>query len=855
VGWTYSITDSALDFLAAGQKLTVTYTVTIDDGHGGTVSKLVTVTITGTNDAPAIVADSTTATGSLTENAQGTYDTTSGTIAFQDVDLNDSHTVTKDAASFAWSGGTLSAAQQTALASASTLTFVKSDSTGTGAGSVDWTYKVTDSAITFLAVGETLTVTYTVTVDDGHGGTASQLVTVTITGTNDAPTIVTSSTTATGSLTENAQGTSETVSGTIAFRDVDLSDSHTVSKSDASFTWSAGALTAAQLAALAATSTLSLAASDSTGTGAGSVGWTYSISDSALDFLAVGQKLTVAYTVSVDDGHGGTVSKPVTVTITGTNDAPTIVADSTTATGSLTENAQGASETTSGTIAFQDVDLSDHHTVSNSNASFVWSGGTLNDTQQASLTAASTFTLVKTDSTGTGAGSLGWTYKVNDSAINFLGSGDTLTVNYTVSIDDGHGGTASQLVTVTITGTDVQDVWQSASSGNWDSAANWNHGVPNSNLDAVISAEGTYTVSINNTDAAHSLTVDNPHTTIAIGNNETLNITDALTVDAGILSLTDSTIQAGHWTIQAGSIDLENGSSLKGFGTVSGPIANSGLIQASSNHLLYIAGDITGTGSIQVLNHSTLELGGSVASTQTLTFAVGNGSEGDLILDHALTQPFSAVISGLGDNDNIDLKDLTFTSGHMTATTSYADGNTTLVVSNTCTNQSVTLKLAGDYTHSGWDFDQDSSGTGTIFHDPPAADAGAADVAAAGIRRFGFHGDCGARAAGWRGRPIHLPRLADGNSDQRYTSRRHVPGDAGNPRGNRSRWKRYFRFRGEFRPRNHREFPSRRRRHRNRPHRVCGFPGGAGRRARRRARQRGDRGQFPRQHHHQERHR
>jgi hypothetical protein len=68
----------------------------------------------------------------------------------------------------------------------------------------------------------------------------------------------------------------------------------------------------------------------------------------------------------------------------------------------------------------------------------------------------------------------------------------------------------------------------------------------------------------------------------------------------------------------------------------------------------------------------------------------------------------------------------------MTATACFADGYTTLVVSNTCTDQSVTLKLAGDYTHSGWDFDQDASGTGTIFHDPPAADAGAANVAAAG---------------------------------------------------------------------------------------------------------------------------
>jgi hypothetical protein len=79
------------------------------------------------------------------------------------------------------------------------------------------------------------------------------------------------------------------------------------------------------------------------------------------------------------------------------------------------------------------------------------------------------------------------------------------------------------------------------------------------------------------------------------------------------------------------------------------------------------------------------------------------------------------VISGLGENQ-IDLKDLTFTSGHMTVSTSPANGDTTLVVSNTSTNQSVTFTLAGDYTHSTWDFAKDSSGTGTIFHDPPATD-------------------------------------------------------------------------------------------------------------------------------------
>jgi hypothetical protein len=86
------------------------------------------------------------------------------------------------------------------------------------------------------------------------------------------------------------------------------------------------------------------------------------------------------------------------------------------------------------------------------------------------------------------------------------------------------------------------------------------------------------------------------------------------------------------------------------------------------------------------------------------------------------------VISGLARNDIIDLKDLAFTSGHMTASTSFANGNTALKVSDNDTNQSVTLTLAGDYTHSTWDFGRDSSGTGTIFHASPAVDAASPSV-------------------------------------------------------------------------------------------------------------------------------
>ena len=51
-----------------------------------------------------------------------------------------------------------------------------------------------------LAEGQKVTDTITVTVDDGNGGTATQVITVTVIGTNDAPTI---SGTATGGIKED----------------------------------------------------------------------------------------------------------------------------------------------------------------------------------------------------------------------------------------------------------------------------------------------------------------------------------------------------------------------------------------------------------------------------------------------------------------------------------------------------------------------------------------------------------------------------------------------------------------------------------------------------------------------------
>src|SRR5207237_1219533 len=57
------------------------------------------------------------------------------------------------------------------------------------ANNLNWSFNSTPQAFNFLAVGESLTLTYTVKADDGHGGFDTQTVAITVTGTNDVPVI------------------------------------------------------------------------------------------------------------------------------------------------------------------------------------------------------------------------------------------------------------------------------------------------------------------------------------------------------------------------------------------------------------------------------------------------------------------------------------------------------------------------------------------------------------------------------------------------------------------------------------------------------------------------------------------
>ncbi|MBM3095095.1 type I secretion C-terminal target domain-containing protein, partial [Ensifer sp. T173] len=176
--------------------------------------------------------------------------------------------------------------------------------------SVGWSFEVADGVLDSLQAGQTLTQKYDVTVDDGHGGTAVQTVTITITGTNDVPVIT--SAVQSGAVTEiadNAAGENATThaqNGAVTFGDVDALDTHS-----AGFT--AQGPSYLGTFALAAVNQ----ASDS-------VGWTFQVADSVLDSLNPGETLTQKYDVTVDDGYGGTATQTVTITINGADDGVSV---------------------------------------------------------------------------------------------------------------------------------------------------------------------------------------------------------------------------------------------------------------------------------------------------------------------------------------------------------------------------------------------------------------------------------------------------------------------------------------------------------------------------------------------------
>ncbi|MFT4109309.1 beta strand repeat-containing protein, partial [Propionicimonas sp.] len=297
---------------------------------------------------------------------------------------------------------------------------------------------------------------------DGHGGTL-----ITYNAVDDAPAFVAAEASPSVNFSELAATTGSSTldpasggTGTIHFTDIDLTDRPTASITAQTVTWldtdqtTHLTLTPDETAALEHALTLQQAGN----TNNGAIGWTYSIADGSLDFLGQGQTAKVVSTITLNDGHGGTDTAQVTVTIAGANDAPVISAKSGDSTGAnLTETNAGLTAT--GSLTVSDADATDHVTVALDHVS-VYLDGVLQTDGVDGLTNAQLLNYLAVQSgdilngTATHA-QFTWNFNSGSQAFDFLALGETLSLQYTIVPSDGHTptGTGNGTVTINIAGT------------------------------------------------------------------------------------------------------------------------------------------------------------------------------------------------------------------------------------------------------------------------------------------------------------------------------------------------------------------------------------------------------------------
>ena len=293
--------------------------------------------------------------GKITETPHVTnstgFDTATGQFQYFDINTTDHDTVSVKFSSFTYQNakgqdvtGSLNSLQLADIAKVEAAITVSENTgpNGIGSGTANWTYNVADKAFDFLAAGETLTLTYTATVDNNYqplDQTGTQTITITITGTNDAPMITSPqqnvSFVSAGTDTKGGELIPNTATqGTLNFADADLTDTHTVAVKMASallngqpLSNTVGQSVINELAAAVTASISSNGGHDSTLTGAGTIEWTLANLQVYLaDLIPNGESLVLTYVVTVTDSATppATSTQDIVVTIGGNQGAAVV---------------------------------------------------------------------------------------------------------------------------------------------------------------------------------------------------------------------------------------------------------------------------------------------------------------------------------------------------------------------------------------------------------------------------------------------------------------------------------------------------------------------------------------------------
>ena len=260
-GYAFDPSHAAYQSLKAGEVLTIFTTYSVVDTTGASTMAALTITVTGTNDAPVASVDQATASedGSIV----------TGSLAANDSDADD------DVLSYALS------------APVAGLTLNADGS---------FSFDPSDEAYQDLNDGQTREVVATYTVSDGHGGSSTATLTITVSGRDERPNVVPVVADDVAAALEGGA----VVTGSAASNDTDAD----------------GDVLRYAVVTGAAGLTLN-----------GDGSWSFNPSDPAYQDLAEGQTRVVTATYLVTDGFGGRVNSTLTITVTGANDGPVAAVD------------------------------------------------------------------------------------------------------------------------------------------------------------------------------------------------------------------------------------------------------------------------------------------------------------------------------------------------------------------------------------------------------------------------------------------------------------------------------------------------------------------------------------------------
>jgi VCBS repeat-containing protein len=476
VPWTFAIDNALTQLLAAGETVVARWRIAL--AHEPATTQEVTVTLHGVNDAPVlepiavgdvVVEDQTSGTPARLR--------ASGSVGFAEVDRGDLVSVEMVLlGASAAEGIVIDAALAQALAGTLTL---GGAATPAAAGTITWAFALDNALTQSLGDGESVTATWQLRLTDDSGSadaTATQALTVTIQGANDAPVVVSGD--LTGSVTEDQTSGAPAAlsdSGALTWAETDLSDRVLVTRDPVAVSASAGvdlnsAAFSALQTALASALTLS-GAGVASAAASGSTGWAVALDNALVQFLGAGESVTATWRLRLTDDSGrpdATTTRDVVVTIFGANDTPVLTAVD--VSGTVGEDATSGTPARlrdSGSVAFTDTDAGDLVSASVALQGIVRSGGAPSD---AALDAALAGALSLTGAGASAgaaarAGTLGWAFELEPALAQSLAPGQNLTATWRLSFTDDSGAsdaTATQDVSITLTGANDSPVVDSA---------------------------------------------------------------------------------------------------------------------------------------------------------------------------------------------------------------------------------------------------------------------------------------------------------------------------------------------------------------------------------------------------------